>query len=76
MIGAMDVNFPISRSQEALRSIPVRDMNVLQLRDWIDACERMSNWPGMKLHKGRKFWRQNLAEANAELERRGLSPDG
>jgi hypothetical protein len=49
-------------------------MTELQLRDWIDACERMEAWPHTP-RKARRDWKAGRAEAAAELIRRGLLVD-
>jgi hypothetical protein len=63
---------PLSASQESLRGRKVKDMTEQQLRDWIDACERMEAWPHTE-RKARRGWKAGRVEAIAELERRGFS---
>ncbi|WP_339888945.1 hypothetical protein [Rhodopirellula europaea] len=39
-----------------------------QLRDWIQACEKMENWVGHA--KARRGWRLSGVQAEKELDRR------
>jgi hypothetical protein len=64
---------PLTKTQQALRGRDLRDMSPVQLRDWINACEKMERF--VKFNKARRGWKQSREEALAELERRGeLSP--
>jgi len=65
---------PLSSSQQALRGRKVADMTEQQLRDWIDACDRMDAWPHTA-NKARRDWKNGRAAAVAELARRGLSAE-
>ena len=64
---------PLSRSQQGLRGRDIRDMTIEQLRDWIDACEKMEAW--VKPPKARRSWKHSGQEAIAELEGRARSPN-
>jgi len=44
-----------------------------QLRDWIDACDKMERW--LTAAKARRGWRLSGIEAEHELERRLLNSD-
>ena len=57
---------PLSRSQENLRGRKIADMSVEQLRDWIDACQRMEEWKYTPA-KARRGWKASRAKAEAEL---------
>ena len=59
---------PLTRSQQQLRGRKISDMTVEQLRDWIDACDKMETWVGAA--KARRGWRLSGIEAQAELARR------
>jgi len=59
---------PLSKSQQQLRGRNVIDMTVAQLRDWIDACDKMELW--VKANKARRTWTRGRREAEAELKRR------
>lgn len=59
---------PLTPSQQQLRGRNISDMTVEQLRDWIDACDKMETWVGAA--KARRGWRQSGIEAEAELARR------
>ena len=63
------VNNPLSPSQEALRGRKVVDMSIEQLREWIDACNRMEAWKYTPA-KARRGWKVSRAKAEAEFERR------
>ena len=60
---------PLSRSQHRLRGRDVRDMSDAQLRDWIDACTKMEEWPRID-GKARRGWKESRLSAEAELDRR------
>ena len=60
---------PLSKSQQALRGRTLTDMTEDQLRDWIDACNKMEVWPHTA-KKARHDWKLGGNEAMAELERR------
>jgi hypothetical protein len=45
-------------------------MSADQLRDWIDACNKMERWVDAK--KARRSWRLGRQEAFEELARRDL----
>jgi hypothetical protein len=45
---------PLTKSQQLLRGKRVADMNEDELRDWIDACNKMENW--VKHKKARRSW--------------------
>jgi hypothetical protein len=62
------MNNPLSKQQEALRGRKRVDMTDAQLRDWIDACDKMERW--VKAAKGRRTWVRARADAEAELLRR------
>jgi len=59
---------PLTRSQQALRGRKICDMSIDQLRDWIDACNKMERH--VIYNKGRRSWTRSRSEAEAELERR------
>lgn len=59
---------PLSKSQQSLRGRKIVDMTDNQLRDWIDACEKMEIWVGHA--KARRGWRVSGIEAEDELKRR------
>lgn len=59
---------PLTKIQQALRGRDLHDLSLDQLRDWIDACEKMEHW--VKYNKARKEWRQSHEQTVAELERR------
>lgn len=59
---------PLSKQQEALRGRKRADMTDDQLRDWIDACDKMEKW--VKAARARRTWVRARAEAEAELLRR------
>ena len=59
---------PLSKSQQQLRGRSVGDMTDDQLRDWIDACEKMESW--VKASKARRSWKLSGHDAEAVLERR------
>jgi hypothetical protein len=59
---------PLTLSQQRLRGRKVSDMKIDQLRDWLNACEKMSVW--VKPPKARRSWAQGLKEAEEELEQR------
>jgi hypothetical protein len=60
---------PLSRSQEILRGRKVGNMSVEQLREWIDATNRMDEWKDTPA-KARRGWKASRAKAGAGLERR------
>ncbi len=64
------MNEPLTKTQQALRGRSVGDMSLEQLRDWIDACEKMENCVGY--NKARRGWRQGREDALTELVRRGV----
>jgi len=57
---------PLTRSQHLLRGRKIADMTVDQLREWIDACNKMETW--VKDGKSRRSWTRSRAEAEAMLE--------
>jgi hypothetical protein len=59
---------PLSKSQEMLRGRKRVDMTDAQLRDWIDACDKMETW--VKSAKARRSWVNARADAEAEMARR------
>lgn len=59
---------PLTRSQQQLRGRKISDMTDEQLRDWIDACDKMETW--VVAAKARRGWRESGIDAQAELERR------
>ena len=59
---------PLTKTQQALRGRDLRDLSLDQLRDWIDACEKMEQW--VKDRKARRGWKQAREQTVAELERR------
>ena len=59
---------PLSKSQQALRGRKLCDMSVEQLKDWIDACDKMELWVGYA--KARRGWRKSGIEAENELKKR------
>ena len=59
---------PLSKSQQQLRGRKILVMSVEQLRDWIDACDKMEAW--VDAAKARREWRLSGIEATEELERR------
>lgn len=59
---------PLTRSQQSLRGRKVCDMTDDQLRDWIDACEKMERW--VDAAKARRDWRLSGIEAQDELDHR------
>jgi len=59
---------PLSKSQQQLRGRKLADMTIDQLRDWIDACEKMERW--LKPAKARRTWRRSGLEAREKLQRR------
>jgi hypothetical protein len=59
---------PLSKSQQSLRGRKIADMTDHQLRDWIQACEKMENWVGHA--KARRGWRLSGVQAEKELDRR------
>jgi hypothetical protein len=58
-------------SQQRLRGKNVADMTDEQLRDWIDACQRMEKW--VKPAKARQGWRLSGEEAESALASRKSS---
>lgn len=60
---------PLSHSQHRLRGRKVVDMSEAQLRDWIDACIKMEEWPRID-GKARRGWKESRIAAEAELARR------
>lgn len=65
------MNEPLTKSQKKLRGRSIGEMSIEQLRDWIDACTKMTNWVGAK--KAWRDWRLGREAASAELVRRGDS---
>jgi len=65
---------PLSRSQSSLRGKKIVDMSVVQLRDWVAACDAVEIWKHTPA-KTRRGWKRSRAEAIAELARRGESVD-
>ena len=65
---------PLSKNQERLRGHKRTDMTDTELRDWIDACEKMECW--VKPAKARRTWKAARADAIAELERRRARNSG
>jgi hypothetical protein len=61
----------LTRSQQSLRGKNIRDMTAEELRDWLEACEKMEIH--VKPAKARRAWKSSGAAVRAELERRGLS---
>ena len=59
---------PLTRTQQRLRGREICDMTEDQLRDWIDACEKMEQW--VDAAKARRGWRLSGIEAQSELDRR------
>ena len=59
---------PLTKSQQQLRGMQVRDMSIEELKDWIVACDRMEVW--VKPNKVRRLWKDAREEAEAELFRR------
>ena len=59
---------PLSKTQQRLRGRKICDMTDEQLRDWIDACEKMNKWLGAA--KARRGWRLSGIKAEEELRRR------
>ena len=59
---------PLTKSQQQLRGRKIVDMSDEQLRDWIDACDRMERW--VSASKARRSWRIGGIEAENELQRR------
>ena len=59
---------PLTKSQQGLRGRKLCDMTNEQLREWIDACNRMEQW--VKPAKSRRAWREMGIKAEAELDRR------
>ena len=57
---------PLTKDQQALRGRELRDMSPTQLRDWIEACEKMER--SVKFKKSRRAWKQSREQAVAELE--------
>lgn len=57
---------PLTKTQQALRGRNLRDLSPDQLRDWIDACEKMEHW--VKYKKARREWKQSREQAVALLE--------
>ena len=64
---------PLTKSQQSLRGRKIVDMTDAQLRDWIEACEKMEVWVGDA--KARRGWRLSGIEAENELERRNAPAD-
>ena len=62
---------PLTKSQQSLRGRKIVNMTDDQLRDWIQACEKMENW--VRHAKARRGWRLSGIEAGDELERRNGS---
>lgn len=62
------MNEPLTKSQQELRGRSVHEMTIVQLREWIDACDTMERWVGAK--KARRSWRSSRQEASEELARR------
>ena len=60
---------PLTKSQQNLRGRQIGEMSVEQLRDWIDACEKMEK--SVKYNKARRDWKSSRDEAMAELASRG-----
>jgi hypothetical protein len=57
---------PLTKTQQSLRGRKIVDNE--QLRDWIEACEKMEKWVGYA--KARRSWRLSGIEASDELEHR------
>lgn len=67
------MGLPLTRSQQEFRGRSVHEMSVGQLREWIDACDKMEQWVGAK--KARRSWRLSRQEALEELScRRSQDP--
>lgn len=62
------MNLPLSKSQQRLRGRKVADMANDELRDWIDACDKMER-SGLAA-KARRSWKESGNDARNELERR------
>lgn len=60
---------PLSKTQESLRGRKIADMSIEQLREWIDACNRMEEWKYTPA-KARRGWKASRARAQAELDHR------
>jgi len=60
---------PLSESQHRLRGRKIAEMDNAQLRNWIDACQKMEQWSGVGA-KARRGWKESGIAAQAELERR------
>lgn len=58
----------LTTTQQTLRGRDLRDLSLDQLRNWIDACEKMEHW--VKYKKARSGWKQSHEQATAEIERR------
>jgi len=58
----------LSRSQQALRGKKTGDMTDAELRDWIDACDKME--VSVKPAKARRSWKSSGAKARVELQER------
>ena len=68
---ALHMAEPLSKSQQRLRGRKLTDMTIGQLRDWIDACDKMERW--VTAAKARRGWKQSGQEAERELQRRDKS---
>ena len=66
------VSQPLTKSQQKLKGRKVTDMTVEQLKDWIEACEKMERWIA-RAGKARREWKRSGQEAQTELEGR-LAP--
>jgi hypothetical protein len=60
---------PLTKTQEALRGRKINDMTDGQLRQWIDACDRMEKWKHTPA-KARRGWKASGARAEAQLATR------
>lgn len=61
---------PLSSAQQHLRGRDVRNMTVDELREWINACDRMEMWT--KFAKARRSWKLAREIVFDELAKRGV----
>ncbi len=65
---------PLSKSQQSLRGRKRSDMTAAQLRDWIDACNKMEAW--VKPAKARRTWKKAREDAELHLQARARGRRG
>ena len=66
---------PLTRSQHDLRGRSIVDMTDAQLRDWIEACQKMEAWPRIEA-KARREWKKSRVAAESEVSRRADAKRG